>query len=64
MLTATYVTGAYGRKYKTLEDARNDWKAGKDFKIWDGPYCSATDFIALDSVYLLDVSGKNLGKLN
>ena len=30
--------GAYGRE-ATLED----WKAGKDFKIYGGPYCSIRD---------------------
>lgn len=37
------ITGAYGRKYKTLEDAKADWDSGKDFKIMHGPYCSIRD---------------------
>lgn len=37
------ITGAYGRKYKTLEDAKADWNLGKDFKIVRGPYCSIRD---------------------
>jgi len=34
---------AYGRKYKSLEDAEKDWSDGKDFKIYQGPYCSIRD---------------------
>jgi hypothetical protein len=34
---------AYGRKYSTKESAVYDWKAGKDFKIVNGPYCSIRD---------------------
>lgn len=37
------VVPAYGRKYLTSEAARQDWKAGKDFKIVNGPYCSIRD---------------------
>ena len=33
-----YLLGAYGRE-ATLED----WKAGKDFTIYEGPYCSIRD---------------------
>lgn len=32
------LVGAYGRE-ATVED----WKAGKDFKIYSGPYCSIRD---------------------
>ena len=34
---------AYGRTYKTKKEALSDWKAGKDFKIKVGPYCSIRD---------------------
>lgn len=34
---------AYGRAYETKEQALADWKAGKDFKIVNGPYCSIRD---------------------
>lgn len=34
---------AYGREYKTIEEAEHDWNAGKDFKILQGPYCSIRD---------------------
>lgn len=37
------LVGAYGRAYKTLDDAEADWNAGKDFKIFKGPYCSIRD---------------------
>ncbi len=35
---------AYGRKYETVQDAVNDYLAGRDFKILGGPYCSCRDF--------------------
>lgn len=34
---------AYGRRYLTLDQASADWVAGKDFKIFEGPYCSIRD---------------------
>jgi hypothetical protein len=34
---------AYGRKYRTREEALKDWEDGKDFKIKDGPYMSVRD---------------------
>ena len=38
------VTPAYGRKYKTLADAKTDWYEGLDFRVGlDGPYCSQRD---------------------
>ena len=37
------VTGAYGRDYKSQKAVREDWKAGKDFKIIGGPYMSIRD---------------------
>ena len=37
------LTAAYGRKYKTLEEAEKDWLEGKDFGIVGGPYCSIRD---------------------
>ena len=39
--------GAYGRHYATKEQALTDWKAGKDFKIVGGPYCSIRDVATL-----------------
>ena len=52
MNTLYTVMGAYGRasKYKTRTKVVTDWKAGKDFKIYGGPYCSIRDFKAGDSV--------------
>lgn len=34
---------AYGREYKTIDDALVDWEGGKDFQIYNGPYCSIRD---------------------
>lgn len=34
---------AYGRQYKTREQALAAWQAGKDFQIQGGPYCSIRD---------------------
>lgn len=36
--------GAYGR-----ETSMDDWRAGKDFKITGGPYCSNRDIAAMKS---------------
>lgn len=37
------LVGAFGRKYITKELAIMDWKAGKDFKVFGGAYCSIRD---------------------
>ena len=37
------VMPAYGRQYKTSQEAYAAWKSGKDFKIVNGPYCSVRD---------------------
>jgi hypothetical protein len=42
---------AYGRQYKTSEQARADWNAGKDFKIVNGPYLSIRDVNYLKDTY-------------
>lgn len=34
---------AYGRTYKTAADMLQGWKDGKDFMVWNGPYCSIRD---------------------
>ena len=34
---------AYGRVYPTKQAAVDDWMAGADFKIINGPYCSVRD---------------------
>lgn len=45
----TTVVPAYGRKYKTEQEALRDWNAGKDFLIqdvssmYDGKYISNRD---------------------
>ena len=50
-MTSTTISGAYGRDYKSAEDALKDWKGGKDFychAINGFPsrfsYCSIRDF--------------------
>lgn len=45
------LTGAYGRE-ATLED----WKAGKDFKIYGGPYCSIRDVKLMKAEGYTDVT--------
>ena len=42
---------AYGRHYKTSEEAKADWNAGKDFKIVNGPYLSIRDANYLKDTY-------------
>ena len=42
---------AYGRQYKTSEQAKADWNAGKDFKIVGGPYLSIRDVKYLKDTY-------------
>jgi len=42
---------AYGRQYKTSEQAKADWNAGKDFKIVNGPYLSIRDVSYLKDTY-------------
>jgi hypothetical protein len=49
---------AYGRVYKCADEIIAGWKAGHDFKIAGGPYCSIRDYAALkresSSVYITD----------
>jgi hypothetical protein len=42
---------AYGRQYKTSEEAKADWNAGKDFKIVCGPYLSIRNIEHLKDTY-------------
>jgi len=42
---------AYGRQYKTSQEAKADWEAGKDFKIVNGPYVSIRDINSLKDKY-------------
>ena len=61
-----YVTGAYGRRYFGPEDAKEDWEAGKDFRLAEGPYINKNDwkkYSQLDMVYFQHVtpSGEPLG---
>lgn len=43
MSTHVEVIAAYGRQYDTLEAARADWNAGKDFRLTTGPYVSKSE---------------------
>lgn len=57
-----FVLPAYGRKYDTAEQALADWKAGKDFQVSWGPYCSIRDLDRLkqtapSGVYILFKNG-------
>jgi hypothetical protein len=45
-----FLVAAYDRKYYTKEQAIKDWEAGKDFKIYNGPYCSIRDKQALEEM--------------
>ena len=58
-LPALYASGAYGRKYDTLEDVLIDWLEGLDFKVISGPYFSIRDAEVLraDGYGLVDVDG-------
>ena len=62
MITQTHVLAAYGRNYKSVNEALTDWNNGLDFKIRCGPYCSKRDFTILDSVYFI-INGGELFKL-
>ena len=62
MITQTHVLAAYGRNYKSINEALTDWNNGLDFKICSGPYCSKRDFTLLDSVYAI-INGGELFKL-
>lgn len=56
------VTGAYGRTYTKLNEAKLDWLADKDFRSTIGPYVNMTDA----ERYLFNVVlryGKNNEKL-
>ena len=42
---------AYGRQYKTSQEAKADWDAGKDFKVVCGPYLSIRNIDHLKDTY-------------
>jgi hypothetical protein len=42
---------AYGREYKTSQEAKADWDNGKDFKIVGGPYLSIRDINYIKDTY-------------
>jgi hypothetical protein len=39
------VVGAYGRTYDSIVSAKEDWDAGKDFKIVKGSYINKSDWV-------------------
>jgi len=52
LLDNLYLTPAPWRKWmQTREEIISDWKAGKDFRIQSGPYCSIRDIEYLRSSY-------------
>ena len=36
---------AYGRDYASQKDVREDWEAGKDFRVAGGPYINKQDAV-------------------
>ena len=38
-----FLLPAYGRKYTSRQQALKAWQDGKDFQIYNGPYCSIRD---------------------
>ena len=42
-----YLTAAYGRVYRHKDAILSDWFDGKDFKIYQGPYCSVRDVLRM-----------------
>jgi len=38
-----FLSPAYGKTYRTLEQLIQGWRDGHDFKIGGGPYCSIRD---------------------
>jgi hypothetical protein len=62
--SAMFLYPAYGRSYKTWEDIKKDWEAGKDFSMGVyrmGPYCSIRDLRELmndsSSIWIIGGSG-------
>jgi hypothetical protein len=52
LLDNLYLTPAPWRKWiQTREEIIQDWKAGKDFRIQSGPYCSIRDIEYLRNSY-------------
>lgn len=42
---------AYGRRYRTKAEMVAAWVEGKDFKIYNGPYCSVRDVATIREEY-------------
>lgn len=45
-----FLLSAYGRKYNNRADVLKDWYSGKDFQIYNGPYCSIRDLEKMRSM--------------
>lgn len=64
-IDAIIVLPAYGRRYVTAREALVDWWEGRDFQIYQGPYCSvrdATEMIAkgYTHVHIISSTGVTL----
>ena len=64
MAATLTLIGAYGRTYKTKDAILADWRAGKDFKVCSGPYCSIRDISYMmrmnDAVELMCNTGERV----
>jgi hypothetical protein len=50
-MSTLFIRPAYGRTYHSQQQALNEWNAGKDFKIINGPYLSNRDLPAIKREY-------------
>ena len=50
----TVLLPAYGRRYETESEMLQAWKDGKDFHIYNGPYCSIRDVEIMQLEYGID----------
>ena len=55
-----YLVPAYGRHYATSAACLKDWKAGKDFKVVKGAYCSIRDYdeLSIDGPVYIVISDR------
>ena len=50
-MSTLFIRPAYGKQYHSQQQALNDWNAGKDFKIINGPYLSNRDIPQIRTRY-------------
>jgi hypothetical protein len=50
-MSTLFIRPAYGKQYHSQQQALNDWNAGKDFKIVNGPYLSNRDLPIIKRTY-------------